>query len=426
MHIKNLVTLVGLLLVGLLPACGGGADTGNTGLVRLVNATRSVAALDLRVSGANLITGVAAGTTSGYVEREAGTAAFQLGATGSTTTILTRNASVGEDASYTFVAYVTDNALHAVFFDDAEDAPSSNTAKFRVYNGSNEAGSLDVYLTDAADTANDLSSATPVNAAVDGEKFGAYGEIGAGRYRLRVTAADDRTDVRLDIASITLTDQQVATLVVTSSDGGVLVDGLLLNQAGSAAALPNGSMRLRVAADTTLNAKVTLARGTTNLASLNSPSIGNYVTVPGDLAGLTLKVDGVGLALPATDASPGSDLTLLVYGDAAHPQAVFLPDDNRLPTSSGRSTVRLVHGINGSTGTLSLDVDFSAAAAGVALGAASPYATVTAGTGMRFDVRADGVRLSGGEDVDMVANAVYTLFMLGDTTTPVFLLRRDR
>lgn len=425
---KTFFSIVGAVLIAaLLHACGGGdALSGDTGRVRLLNASGGNTPLDLRVAGSTIAGNVAKGAASAYVEQESGSYTFQIGSTGSTTTLLTEVASVNKDGAHTLIAYVSGNALNAVYVDDSEDAPASGTAKFRVFNGANEAGSLDVYLTDAADTANDLSSATPVNAAVEGESFGAYGALGAGAYRLRITAAGDRDDVRLDVASIALADQQIATLVVTATAGGVLVNGVLLNQGGAATAYDNATRRVRLAADTTAVGRVTLADAGGNLLKQTSPSVGNYAVVPGDLSALTLKVDGTAVALPATTAAAGSDLTLMVYGDAAAARAVFFTDDNAAPTATGKSRLRLVHGVNGLASPMSLDIDFSAAASDVAYGASSAYYTFSVGTDMQFDVSAAGAAVLPGWQSSPEALSVYTLFVLGDSAAPLRVLRKDR
>lgn len=425
---KTLCSLVGAVAIAaLLQACGGGdALSGDTGRVRLLNAGGGSTPLDLRVGGSTIAGGVAEGTVSAYVEQESGSYSFQIGRTGSSTTLLTHVSSVAEDGAHTLIAYVTDNALNAVDIDDAEDAPGNGTAKFRVFNASNEAGAIDVYLTDAADTANDLSSASPVNAGVAGESFGTFGALGAGAYRLRVTAAGDRSDVRLDVASITLADRQIATLVLTSTPGGVLVDGVLLNQGGAATAYGNGALRLRVAADTTANGRVTLADAAGNLVTQVSPSVGAYVVVPADLSALSLKVDGTPVALPTSTAAAGSDLTLMVYGDAAAAQAVFFTDENAPPTAAGRSKLRLVHGVNGLASAISLDIDFSTAASNVAYGSSSAYHTFSVASDMRFEVTAAGADVLPDEQVSPAALSVYTLFVLGERAAPVRMLRKDR
>lgn len=423
MRIRHFFTLGGaLLLAWALQACGG-ASSNSTGSVRLLNATSAYPSLDLRVSGTSIISGVKAGTVSGYVERDAVSTAFQLAATGSATTLLTQVNAVSEGDAFTLLAYVTDGAMHAVFLGDSADAPTSGTFKFRSFNASNEAGSLDVYVTDAKDTS-DLSTQTPVNASVSGESFGGYNELGAGTYRIRVTGAGDPSDLRFDLASITLTDQTIATLVLTSTDGGVLVNAILVNQGGEAAAHLNPQVRVRLVADTTLNARLTLGDGSTTISTQTSPSVGAYVNAtPGSLK---LAVNGRTLALPSTDAAAGADLTLLVHGDAASPNAVILKDDNRAPTAPTKSKLRLVHGINGLATPIALDVDYATVASSVGYASASTPATVVATSGMRFEVSAAGRSVHLDTDVNLSTQSVYTVFMLGDSASPVHILRKDR
>ena len=69
-----------------------------------------------------------------------------------------------------------------------------------------------------------------------------------GTYRIRVTGAGNTADLRLDIPSFSLTSQEVATVLLTPTTGGTLVNGAVLSQQGAytAAATPTpGSPRRR-------------------------------------------------------------------------------------------------------------------------------------------------------------------------------------
>jgi hypothetical protein len=264
---------------------------------------------------------------------------------------------------------------------------------------------------------------------VAGASMTSYVEITKGTYRIRVTGYGDKTDVRLDIPSVTLSDQQVTTLMLTGTAGGVLVNGLLVNQGGTVTAYKNPNARVRVVAAVSGNASVG-ARTTdgTLSATLLSPSVGTYVTTSAALGGLTVAVNGSSLDVSALALTAGTDATLLVYGDASAPKAKLLVDDNSLPSVSSNANIRLVNVLNGLDGTISLSADYVAVGDNVAFGNASTPTAVAAGTSTRLEVTSPlrSSALYTATDVSITAQKVYTLFVMGDASAPVVVLRKDR
>ena len=60
--------------------------------------------------------------------------------------------------------------------------------------------------------------------------------MSSGSYRVRVTGYNQRsTDIRLDIPNLTLASAGVHTLILTGTDGGVLLNGVTLVQKGEVA-----------------------------------------------------------------------------------------------------------------------------------------------------------------------------------------------
>lgn len=415
-----------VFIVPLLHACGGGSDDNGAGAVRLVNASDDVASLDLYSTDTLLSSGVATGSAGDYVSLGSGTYSMQLKSNGSATTLSTSSRTVSSGTSYTLVAYTTGEALKSVYLTDNEDAPTSGTAKLRVFNGSTEAGTLDVYVT-ATDAS--LSSSSASVQSLGTERIGSYAEFGAGTWRIRVTGTGDKTDLRLDIPSITLADQEIATLVLTSSTGGVLVHGTMIDQKSTVAAKRNTSARVRLVASASGNGTVAAtANGTTLSAGLKSPAIGNYTLVDAGALTLAMTIDGTTVTAPSATLTAGSDTTLLVTGSAASPTVTLLDDDNAPALLSTNTKIRLVHGVSDFTSPITLTADYSAIATDIAQNSASTPASTTAGTTFRLEATspASTSSLYLATDVTLVAGRVYTVFMLGDATTPTGVLRRDR
>src|SRR5262249_32775950 len=158
-------------------------------------------------------------------------------------TLLSQTRSWAKSTDYSLVAYERYGSVKLAQITENQSAPSSGTASVNVYNLAIDAGAVDVYVTDPSAS---LTGATATASSAATANSSGYIEIGKGTYRIRVTAAGDKTDVRLDIPSVTLADQQITTLTLTGTTGGVLVDGVLSTQGGSVAFHRNANARVRV------------------------------------------------------------------------------------------------------------------------------------------------------------------------------------
>jgi len=421
-----LFTLLAVLPLVALSGCGGNNDDDGSGQVRLVNATSDYASLDLFASDVRVTSGVLQGAVGSYAGFSHGDIVFKLKRADSGITSLATTRTVSSGVNDSLIAYSTGGTLRTVYLADSEAAPTSGYAKLRVFNTSTEAGSVDMYMTAVGGS---LDSISAVASSIAGERFSSYGEITAGSYHLVVTGAGDKTDVRLDIPSIALSDQQIATLILTSTPGGVLVHSLLLNQGSTATAQNNTSARIRLIANTTANGVVAATvNGNVLSTGLKSPIVGSYTLIPAGALTTDIQVNGVAVPTSGLTATAGADLSLMVLGTPAAPQVTLLNDDNSPPLTSTYAKLRLVHGVNNLNGSITLTADYSAVATDVAFGTASTPVSVLNSTTYRLESTSPvfSGELYLATDVNLQSTHVYTVFMLGDTTTPLGVLRRDR
>ncbi len=412
-----------------LAACGGGDDDGDgAAQLRLLNASTGYAALDLYVDDTLKNSAVAYGTQGAYVD---------VGTTDSLGTVITSNGSgtalssssrsFVKNVAYTLVAYGWQGALKTALIEESSSAAASGKSALTVLNLAPDAGTVDVYVTGSDET---LDDATAVATGVAGSASVSGISLGVGSFRLRVTGSGDKSDLRLDVPGLVLASTQVATLILTPGPGGVLVNGLLAVQKGSVTALANPQARARVVAAVSGNGKVTATVNGSVLASAaTSPSIGAYTLIAGSAtAPVVLSVNGTALSVAAQAMPAGGDYTLLVWGDATAPQVTLIADDNRLPTVTSNAKLRLVHGVAGLDAPLTLTADFSAVAGNVAQGQASAWAQVPASTAMRIEVSSplSTTPLYALTDASIAAKGLYTVFMLGDSSAPQAVLRKDR
>jgi hypothetical protein len=338
-----------------------------------------------------------------------------------------------KDTSHTLLAYSTNSTLRSVFLTDAEAAPAVGVAKLRVYNASNEAGTMDVYVTDPATS---LADSSPTVSALAGERIGSYAEIGAGSYRIRVTGTGVTTDLRLDLPAVTLASQQILTLVLTSTPGGVLVHGHLINQKDTVAAERNPSARVRLVTGTAGGSVAAAINGTTLSAGQSSPIIGGYQLVAAGTLNLSASLNGTAATpnstttpLPATLVA-GSDNTLLVTSNAGNATATLIADDNRPPLNSANTKLRLVHGLGNLASPITLTADSGLVATDVAVNSASVPVAVTGNVSTNttlLEATSPGVTgMLYSDSKPLLPAHTYTVFILGDVAAPAPRLSRDR
>jgi hypothetical protein len=440
----------GLLL--LLQACGDAGTTDrNKAQIRLVNATSATvianppavatatgggyAQLALRLDDVQRQGQVSYGNSAAYSEVDDGSPSLSIHNQASSTALLTASTNLSKGRYYTSLAYGTVGALRQVLLDDNQAEPDANKSSLRVLNAAPDAGALDVYLTGSDEP---LANAVPLEPAAAYGTVGAWRQVASTGWRLRVTAANNRADVRLDISGVNLSSRQVATLVLTPASGGVLTDALLLTQRGAIALLNNDQVRVRVLAGLDGAGAVTATVGAKQLAvGVSSPSLGSYVLVPAVGAGTSLTVDGTAVPVIGASLAAGVDATLLVQGTTSTtsqqagawlPRGIWVNDDNRPPSDSSQVRMRLVNGLSNAQDNLSLTADFSALGGRVTAGSASAYALTTPGTTITLRVTREGDSepLFTASGQTLLAGATYTVFVVGSAEKAVGIVRRDR
>ncbi len=419
-----------LLAAFALSGCGGSDDATKANL-RLVNASKGYSTLSLALNDSTVQSGVAYGGSAAYVMVNPSDTNAAVNSPSAASTLSSSTLNLSKKNYYTLLAYGKAGSLNTLGLDDNTSAPASGKTLLRVINTASDAGALDIYVTGSNDS---LTASTTL---LSGQSYGAlsgYVNFNSGTWRLRVTAAGSKTDVRLDLSAVDFASQGVMTLVLTPGDGGVLVHGLLLADRGDVANKPNSQARVRVVAGVTDNGTVSAVLGGTTLVNaVAAPAQTGYVLVNAGTLTLAATVTGTANGTPASLSSVtlagGSDYTLMVYATPSAPMAVLLADDNRYPSDTSRAKVRLVHGVSNVSGTLSMKLNFVVLADTVALGTASGYSLADPSTTAQITVDAFGstsALYSSAANLTLLANTSYTLFMVGSSSAPVALLSRDR
>ena len=419
---------LGLTLAGtaLLSACGGGGDGDNSTSIRLLNATRSYSTLDLAVDDKSVNSNVSYAAVGSYASVSTTDTAAQVQTSGVGTTVAALTLGLSADSNYTLIAYGWSGAVRTSLLQEAEEAPASGKSKLLVLNLAPDAGALDVFLSVVGDSVDNESA---VATAVAGGSSSGYKTINSGSFRVRITGTGKKADLRLDIPSISLSSAGVSTLIITANEGGVLVNGILLAQQGSTTNFASTESRARVVAAVADSATVSaLLNGNTLLGTSVAPTIGEYQSFAAGTGTLSVLVNGNPLVVSAPTLKAGADYTLLVWGDTASPQLTVISDDNRLPSTAGTVKMRLVNGVASLNTGLTLSLDYSAIATNVTPGTASTPAVISASTSSLLSVSSptSGTPVYEIAELPLVANGIYSVFLLGGADKMVGTLRRER
>ncbi len=331
---------------------------------------------------------------SDYVDVDSGSPSLQVNDATTGAVLAVTAPTVAEDQKFALVAYESGGAVRTAVISEGTTLPPANTAIVRVFNAATDAGSIDVYITDPAVDITTLSSPTfsfTASTSVQASNFLSFGapSPAGATYRVRVTGAGNPSDLRLDIPSVTLLSQRVATVILTPTAGGTLANGSVLIEDGPYTATPNTSARVRLVAAVTNGASVSAAAGSAPIASAPTSSRRRSAPMSASprAARINVTVNGASVGAPAGTLAAGSDSTLMVYGNAASATANLIADDNHLPTASSNYKLRLINGLTGAAVPLSMDVNFATVASNVQPGTASAYSvlatTLTRGADQR-------------------------------------------
>ena len=427
-----LLLAVGVLLCSCKIGGGGGGNDGQARF-RVLNASTGYTSLDIYSNDQNddgdddkqRASAVSYGKLSDYVSLKAATYTLDFRRAGATTSLLSvASQAMAEDTNATYVGYGSTSHFQVYKINDDQTAADSGKAKVTVINVA-EAGSLDVYFTEENIPLTDTSP--QVSGVASGSSLGAT--INSATYRMRVTGAGDSTDIRLDVSGIAFSSTQVVSIILTPTPGGILVNALSIPQQGSVTAYSNTKARVRAAVGISNGTKATVAVGGAMLLSNATVGIigSTYTPVTAGSLAVSVVIDGTAVSIPNKTLAAGADYTLLVWSNATGTQASLISDDNRAPEVSGTTKIRLMNGMSALGGPISFTVNFSPTADDVAVGEASSYNEISAGSDFEIDVK-DALTSSplfSKTGVSLTGGAVYTMFMYNGAT-PSATLRRDR
>jgi len=435
--------------LGMFTACGGKKhdSTPTPAHIRVVNATHA-AGMTLTLTDAtdstkvvSVNSGLAAGAAGSYTDVAVatynGVASVTGGALSASTSFSFQYAT---DVKYTAIAFERNNAIEVRIVADNITAPSSGFALFTAGNPAPDAGPLDVYFVPVGTAIDGLSPT--ILYSYSGSITSSNASVSAGTYDIIVTAYGKQNDVRGKISGVTVTNQEIALLLFTSTKGGALVDTTLIQQGGGVTVYPSTLARVRLMGTITASASPSIdveAIGPTGSTATYSfpfisPKVDNLYSIVA--AGSTIEsVDvtigsnpAVPLTPPSTVLAAGGDYTLLVYGPSTAPAVSLLTDNNQAPTSA---RIRLINADvpdAGKSGVITLTDNNLTLVSQLPYGQASSYITVNTGTSALATSSPDQGFQPYSATVNVGLYGVYSLVIGGTTTAtpPQVWLVKDR
>lgn len=425
-----------LLLTGLFLA--GCNSSGTSADIRVLNSSIDYTSLDLwldngdsSTSNTREIIGIGQNTLTAYKSVSSNSYTVEFTRNNVQSSLKSVKEKLSKNTHKTYVAFGNSGQFATLEIAEDQDAPDSGYTKVELVDAAPDAGSVDVYLTDPSVS---LADSSPTFSSVAGGSIdsASFVTITDGSYRLRVTAAGSQTDVRLDsVTGITFSSKEVLSIVLAGTGGGVLVNASVIPQQGAQTAVNTPYARVRAAAGIPSGSKLTATLGgTALLTSSAANTVSQYQLIDAGAQTLDLTLDGVALASSSQTLTAGDDYTVLVMNGSAvsGTTSTLIPDDNRMPTSSTYAKVNLIHAMSSLGDPVTLSVNYTPVASAVALGSASAFTDVTAGTNSELDtIDADtSTTLYSSTTTTLTGDYVYSVFMFGSATAPVGQLHTNR
>jgi Domain of unknown function (DUF4397) len=403
--------------------------------IRVLNASIDYSSLDLYLDNGTTntreITGATYGTLNSYTGVGSGSYTVELTNSGVSNSLKSVNENLAANTHRTYVAYGDTGKFGTLEILEDQDAPSASYTKVQLLDAAIDAGSVDVYLTDPSVA---LANSSPTFSSVAGGTIAGSGfvTINSGTYRLRVTAAGSQTDIRLDsVTGITFTSQEILSIVVTGTSGGVLVNAVVIPQQGTQTVVNTTYARVRAAAGIPSGSNLTATLGGTNLlGAAAANTVSQYALVPAGAQTLDLTLNGAALPASTQTLAAGEDYTVLVLNGTGVSgiTTTLITDDDRLPSTSAYAKIKLVNTMSGLADPLTLNVNYTPVASAIALGTGSTSTEVTAGTNTEIDTvdATTSTTLYTNTTATLTGSGVYDLFMFGSATSTIGALRVNR
>ncbi len=420
------VFLAAVLLA--VAGCKSGGHSQNSTNLRAINAVEASEALDVLIDNDAKVTNIAFGQTSAFFEFDSGDHEVTIRGTTSHTVFFDKTLTFGSGSNATLLVTGNRASVSVVTLsDDPTTNPPSGNFQLRAVGASPDSGPVDVYLTPQTDISN-----TP--ATIAGASYlspTAFTNATGGSYIITMTTAGTK-DILFQSSAQNLVAGNTYSILVMPSGGGKLVNALLLQQGqgGAGTLLSNPFGRIKavnaIPDSTAINFK---SDGNVLLSNVPFGGSSSYVSVATGARNLAIEasnVPGTNVASLTQQVDPAHDYTILAANNLANAKIVAFTDDNSVPPV-GFAKIRFVNAQVGST-TVDVLVNFASQTQGLAYTTASSYYTLAPSLTYTITFSTPGgvAVIATLTNVEIDAGAIYTAYLVGNTTAAQIKLVRDR
>ena len=333
-----------LVSIFALSGCGGSSNNTHSPQLRAVHLSPDAPAVDINISGNNVLEDVNYRQASGFLDLSEGATPIQVLVANTTTAVIDATLDLQSDTKYTVLAINTVANIEPLVITDNIDAPANGKAALRVVHGAPSAPAVDVYVSGPND---DFLSLSPLLEDVPFKVFSDELEVDAGDYRVRVTAANDN-NVIYDSGTISLTSGVEYIAIASEVSNGPSPIGLTILTDLDSTPFVNANdarARLRVvhaSADAPeVNVSVDGSAVLTNVAF----GVGSgYLNLVSDTYNVDVAAAASSTSVINADLTldPATDYTVAAVNFLANIEPLVLVDNNT-PPAAGNVKVRLIH-----------------------------------------------------------------------------------
>jgi hypothetical protein len=180
---RTVLTILALLCVSLIAACGGGDNNiEQTAQLRVLHASPDAPNVDVYIDSKQVLSNVPYPTVSSYLSLSPGTHQIKVNAAGTTTTVINVSPTLEVGGAYTAIAANFVANIEALLATDDTTAPPSGYVGLRVIHASPDAGPVDI-----------IANGQLVLSNVPFGTISNYLTVPAGTYAIQVNVAGTTT-----------------------------------------------------------------------------------------------------------------------------------------------------------------------------------------------------------------------------------------
>jgi hypothetical protein len=448
MAMPRFLSISVMMFACVLAACvvpGTKTETTQGGL-RVMNLSANAGPVNVSVDGVTHASALAFQGTSSRQLYVGGAREIKITLPDNTTVLVDAKYLVTGTFNWMLFLYGSREFPYAMFLPDNPGAVDAGKFALRTAHNAMNSGPLDIYVTDVGA---DLNAATADFSGLTLGGATVFVQFAATQRQIRITPYAVKTIIYYDSGPITIPAASLATLAIHTTASRSLVNVEIVytdpnsSAEGALVAANNRLSQLKmVNAWNNTDTLNLLVDGTQLLAAIDYKNLltaPTYATTSAGTRALRAEASlapGVAVASsPATAFASAADHTTVVWDNAGTVSLLALPDNNLLP-ATGQVKVRFVNVLSNGP-SLDVQVNGVTYVTDVPIGTASIYSSpdnsgpsnyvsIVAGTyPVTFNQAGTSTSILAVPNLTFGANGVYTIYVIGTTGSPDYIMAQD-